>query len=325
MFDSPLFVRTRRVVEDNAWWIIILASSLGGLTFLALSIYPFGEGGLVTRHIKPTDLQALLKSVGTAVLSGGVFAAILKALQFARIFQEELSIVIYDPKFLERRTDIETVWGEVSDILYKRKFPAIKDEIRKEILKTYLPTAVNYYYDRFEQDIEYKLLPESSDYMQVTEIINFTVKSVSKTEEIRLPFSSRILKRTDDKKTAFEVLEIKVNNKPKTVEDQPQDNGTFLEAAFLLDLTGEEEYEIYIKAEKTLCPDVDNHKTFATSKIVNNFELDVRYPDGIDMGFFSMGTPGEFHDRGSSKNRVWKSYKGLIFPQQGYRIALSRK
>ena len=97
MFDSPLFVRTRRVVEDNAWWIIILGSSLGGLTFLALSIHPFGEGGLVTQYIKPTDLQALLKSVGTAVLSGGVFAAILKALQFARIFQEELSIVIYDP------------------------------------------------------------------------------------------------------------------------------------------------------------------------------------------------------------------------------------
>jgi len=329
MFDTlvnnRMVVRGRIVIAEQAWWIIILISSVSGLLFLTLSLIHFGEDFLLTRYIKPEALNRFLNSLGIALLSGGVFASILKALQFSRIFQEELSAVIYDTKFLERRTDIEAVWGEVSDILYKRKFPAIKDEIKKAILKTYFPTEVNFYYDKFEQDIQYELHEGSSEYMKVTEIINFTVKSVSKTEEIKLPYSSTTLTPAGDNKTDYDVLEVKINDDPKKVEVDKKRKDDVLEATFLLEMSGSEEYEVFIKNQRILCPDVDNHKTFASSKIVNNVKVDVRFPDDINMRFFSMGTPGEFKDRGSSEHRILKSYRGLIFPRQGYRILLSRR
>lgn len=158
--------------------------------------------------------------------------------QFARIFQEELSAVIYDSKFLERRADIVAVWGEVSEILYKRKFPAIKDDLKKAILKTYLPTEVNFFYDTFKQDIEYKFLEGSPDHLVVTEIINFTVKSASKSEEIKLPYGSPILKLPADNQTKYELLELKINEKPIEAEVTQNKKETSLESTFSLEMAG---------------------------------------------------------------------------------------
>jgi len=237
--NSPLVLRARRLIAEHAWWVIILGSFAGGLAALALSVYPFSEGGWVTKYVKPDDLRGLLKSVGTAVLSGGVFAAILKALQFSKVFQEELSAVIYEPRFLERRADIEAVWGDVSDILYKRKFPAISDKIKKTILETYFPTKVNYYYDSFYQDVEYKFLDDSPEHMVVTEIINFKVRPVGKTEDVKLNCSSTILKSANDSKTRYELLEVKINGERKTVEYEQENKEEALEASFLLEMRGQ--------------------------------------------------------------------------------------
>ena len=328
--NSRLAIKVRELLARHSWWVIILISLFLGLLALVLSASNlYGEGSWIARYISPANFKELLKSIGIAVLSGGVFAAILKALQFSDVFKEELSLVIYNPQFLEKRTDVEQIWRDVSDIVYKRKFPAISDKIKETILSTYFPTKVNFYYDSFLHDITFEFFEAATDYMLVTEVVKFNVKPVSKTEVIKLPYTTRILKPPKDTKTSYTLLEVKINDDDKTTDLQAKVirniTAANLEAKFWLEMNGKDEYRVYIKHQKILCPDVDNYKTLTTSKFVNDFLVDVRFPREIKMTFFAMGTPKDFKDEGSTETRIWKSYKGLIFPNQGYRIVLSRR
>lgn len=83
-------------------------------------------------------LPSALKGVGVAVLSSGIFAAVLKSIQFSGIFQEELAKVIYSRNYLEKqdRKFLEDIWKLTSKVLYTQKFPRINEKIENHSFKT---------------------------------------------------------------------------------------------------------------------------------------------------------------------------------------------
>lgn len=321
----------------------------------------------------------LLKSFGSAILVGGVFAVVLKSLQFLGIFSEELNKILYDkddllaqkrlrevireeakktfhdalydpeetpparlrqvfreelvssiysPTLLAKQRDIEEIWKMVSKVLYNSKFPEISDQIEETILRTYFPTNINYYYETFAKDVDMRTLADQQDYFTATERYSYTVKSADSSHLV-IPYSAEIMRREGDS-SDYNLLSININGEDKTAELRTQllkftDDPDKLRVKFDIPLQGEREYRIIINQEKIYTPFIDNTDVFSSSKFINNLELDLRHPAQLIMTFFPMGTPQEFNNEVTSKTRIWKTYKGLIFPKQGYRILMFRR
>lgn len=136
-----------------------------GISFLLYSI---------SKHNWLSDeINLSLNKAAFAIFSSGVFAVVLKSIQFTGIFKEEISSVMLTPKFVENRKDLHVLWGNISKALYRQKFPLISEAIQKRILETYFPTKQEYYFKKFNTTINISEI--SSDfvikYTQIDDII----------------------------------------------------------------------------------------------------------------------------------------------------------
>lgn len=325
MADIGLYKRTKKLIADNAWWVTIVSSVIVGLICLAASFANlYSESHRFAQLVPPRNLSELLKSIGTAVLSGGVFAAVLKALQFSGVFKEELTSIIYSNDYLEHRTDIEDIWKKVSRVLYKRKFEEISEELEKTILETYFPTNINFYYSNFKEDIHIGFHDPEKKYIRSEETMSFTVHPIDSAEKCDLPYEVGFVKNSNYPLTDYQLLALKIEGQivPVTVEDKSTDKE--LIKRFEFSLMGREKYRVTIKHTKIFSPEIDNTKSYSAGRFVMNFDLRVDYPAELEMQFYSMGTAKEFVNIDSPGRSLKQVYSGLIFPNQGYRLVMSR-
>ena len=250
-------------------------------------------------------------------------------LRLRQVFRDELVDSVYSPTLLARQRDIEEIWRKVSKVLYQSKFPEISDQIEDTVLQTYFPTNINYYYESVLQDIAFTAHQTDSEYFTVIERYTFTVRSVD-ASEIVIPYRLEILRKDSADPTDYELSRIRINGEDKTSEMNSKLIKSAVEPKLLrvnleILLEGKKEYQVVIEQKKTYGPFLDNTNSFSSSKFINGLELDIRHPPELSMRFFPMGTPRDFSDEVITDSRIWKTYKGLIFPQQGYRILMFRK
>src|SRR5579862_1646732 len=112
-----------------------------GLVFLATGVFVDFDNPKV---------HELFLLIGKSLLAGGVVAAIIKSMQFTGLFKSELTEVIFEPKFLENRKDLQSYWEKVSMELFKNKFPDISAKLLKDISTIYFPTNASVYHDGAE-------------------------------------------------------------------------------------------------------------------------------------------------------------------------------
>jgi len=137
-------------IKNNTFWI---ALSVG--FFLMTVHYTF----MLMVHFFTIDitngsfvfkllLSDFSKTLGNIFLSGGIFAAKLKSLQFTNIFKEEIQKVMEDEETLQNRVDLSQFWGKVTRALYKSKYPEISAKIESYIASKYLPkeNELSFYY-----------------------------------------------------------------------------------------------------------------------------------------------------------------------------------
>lgn len=304
----------------NSFWLLLLLGTIC----------------LVLSHWPPAFLAGatnLLSSTGSAILSGGIFAVILKSIQFLGIFREELAAMIYERRFLEGRKDVENIWREVSRVLYKRKFPEISDEIEKRILEEYFPTKKNCYYDRLIQSIRYEFLDDTKRLVRVEEELMFTVKPAGASEKVEVPYGALISKDVSDTEICYELSAVEIDGDDETAKysalmevAENDEGGRTYRVQFALLLEGKEKYEVKIKHLKICSPDFDNTKVFTVSRFIRTVDLTVTYPAELEIDFFSMGTAKDFESGpGDYRGHLRKMFNELLFPSQGYRLIIRRR
>ncbi|KKX48754.1 hypothetical protein L950_0219440 [Sphingobacterium sp. IITKGP-BTPF85] len=79
----------------------------------------------------------ILQKIGFISLTSGIFAGVLKSIQFTGLFQEELQKIVSGSEFLKNRKDLQDLWKEISKIIYSKKFPEISEELEDTILNSY--------------------------------------------------------------------------------------------------------------------------------------------------------------------------------------------
>ena len=154
------FDKLRIKIYKNLFWILLLI----GVFIIYMSTWGFFN----------TYFKYILEKIGLAVLSSGVFAAVLKSLQFTGIFKKEIEKIVLGTKFIENRNDLPKLWRKVSRSVYNKKFPKISKELENIVLKNYFPTDHAYYYTDFRYTLDIEELTEDN-IIKFTQNVSFEV------------------------------------------------------------------------------------------------------------------------------------------------------
>lgn len=251
---------------------------------------------------------------------------------FLKTQEEKISEIVANtvlkPAFLEQRKDIEEIWKQVTEILYKTRFRDISERIAKKVLDEYFPVGDNFYYDEFREDVEITFCDSAKVFIQSKEKISFAIKPIDETQKVKWGYATSVLKVPIDTTSAVELLKLEVNGVDRKGECRaanPSMDAKCLSLQFDVELAGARKYEVVMEMIRVYDPAVDNVRVFVSSRFVNNPELRIKFPEELNLKFQTVGTRADaYKDKSNFANLIWNVYEDLIFPNQGYRITFSR-
>ncbi|MBB2148815.1 hypothetical protein [Pedobacter gandavensis] len=260
----------------------------------------------------------ILNGLGKAMLAGGVFAFLLKSQQFLGVYKDELTKVIFEPKFLKNREDLPEYWEKVTRELVKDKFPHIHSSIMKDVKDTYLPTSLVAYYDNCVNVIDIELIDADKQLVRVKHKSTFTIIPADVKHAIEHPYWNRIVYQPGCTETSCTINSVKVNNKVIAVKPIQKLENNSLYTKFVIPLKGEKNgYNMEIESTKTYSLKVDNIIGYSNSFIQNNFKVQI-FLNGVKAKFHECGTLKSFETIHNKPTLIEKKYNGLMYKGQGY-------
>lgn len=296
-------------------------------------LYLFGYFYELTLNNEPAiglkireSIPGIVKGIAIAALSSGIFAAILKSIQFSGIFKEEIAKVIYSHEYMSKmdRKALELVWHKVTEVLLNRRFPEIDKQISSIVLEKYLSSNHSYYYKDFQIIFDgLQIINENSkDYVQYKQIVELKL----------IPFENgqfewrNSYEFPSDNNSYRRLIELKVKKAsggdPVDYSENPVTNGEIK-----LELNGSKWYHIRKVEERKIPLNGNECELFATSRVTENLQLDINYNcNNTRIEFVKLGTTEEFETLYSEpkKGILKKKYEGLILPFQGYCLFLTK-
>jgi len=111
-----------------------------GLLLMALGTFlPSSPGSLWDKML------SLLLSFGSALIGGGVFAALLKSAQFTELFQKHIFDVFHNPHKLKNLVSIEERWGALTEALLNDVLPTHKGLARANLKEQFFDNELEYH------------------------------------------------------------------------------------------------------------------------------------------------------------------------------------
>ena len=286
-----------------------------------------------------SDYDSFYIATGQAVLAGGVFAVILKSFQYIGVFKEELEKIIYTEEFLTVRNDLEQLWKKVSTAIYQKKFPKLSKHLHGTIMKEYLPTNQDYYYDDYRYSGKVDWFDAEKTTLELVEQVKVNIVPASPDTTIVYEFIHTAIKGEGASETMLELEKLKINDKDYSSDDilkieyfKDEQGSDCVRHSFLVELTGCDVYKVTRVLKKKVSLALDPYARVAGSKFVLNSQVKVSaVPDDIKVQFISLGTTADYKDAGlhpdyqdKTRCQVDKRFKGLLFPRQGYVLYYSR-
>ncbi len=268
--------------------------------------------------------EKYLTTLGGSVLASGIFALILKSVQFLGVFKEELNTIIFYTKFLKNRIDLPIFWEKVTKELVKDRFPHIHGGIMNDVKDTYLPTSTVHYYDNCVNIIEIKLIELERKIISVRQKSSFTIIPSENNQKFAHPYWNRIICPPHCPFTDSVINSLKINGVEKNgsfkINKNKSDGSLITE--FEVPLSGEKNgYRMEIDVTKTYSLIEDNIISYTNRYIQNNFKVQI-FLEGVKIKFHECGTLGNFKTIHNRPEFIEKVYTGLIYKRQGYIIYL---
>lgn len=260
------------------------------------------------------------------MIIGVVVGYVSNAAQFLGIFKKELQDIIYGKEFLKVRKDITSLWETVTKEMFNAKFPAINKELLANIQKTYLPMNNLIYYNDYNTTVSVEWANKERNIIKVKHDISFDLIAES-TKKIEFPLKSWVdVEGLDTNDYSVAVSEYMVNEKPakvlKTVDEVKKGVHYFEQ---IIELKDSEKYEISKVMEKKYSLEKDFTIGFRASYLINELTIIFNCPEDLKFAFYSCGTIGEFKTLSENRTGFTRKYKGLLFKNQGYIIALNKQ
>jgi len=300
---SKLKAKAAQSLSDGLPWLLLI----GAVLVYALVTFLIDD----TVKIKP-----FLQGIASSILGGGVFAVILKTIQFWGVFKEELIKLLFEAKYLENRVDLPEYWTKVTMVLFKDKFPKINKQITNDVKETYLPTSSVQYYDNNKHYITIKLIDPEEEIVEVEQTSKFTIIPVDQ-KEFKHKFKNTIVCGTKDRIEKFELLKFKVNDKDTVPEKCTEQTENRLITTYDVTLKDKSGYTIEMVVRKQYSLKYDRIVGQINSYIRNNYSVTFHLT-GVNANFLEVGTLKTFQTNTSNESFIVKEYNGIIYPKQGY-------
>jgi hypothetical protein len=261
--------------------------------------------------------KELLKSIGNAILVGGVFAVLLKSIQFMGVFKEELTKLIYEPKTLENRIDLPEMWEKMSTVLFRNKFPKISDKVLKDVKDRYFPTSEVSYYENCEHEIGIRIKNKDTRTLLIT--YNVSLDVVCEKSDSKTKYEFGYSKKHND----YKLLKLKVNGIDQML---PKANSRIMSneefERYEIPLKGKERHKIELNFERSLCLDLETYHLFIAKKMFHKLKVQIHHDSDVKVELKKMGTITDYNKKKDKEQ--FKEYicEGIIYPEQGYLIDL---
>lgn len=289
--------------------------------FIVLTII-FGIGLLFWGIEQNTDstFGKILYTLGSLSLSGGIFAGVAKSAQFTDIYKKIFREIIFGEEHLEKREDLETIWGNVTRTLSKKKFSKISDELHNNIKKYFLPMDHDYYYENFNIDIIIEYDEANPDYVIIKEVTNFNIVCEEEKLKIKNKFCCMIkIDMVNKDETTYELKKIEISGNSDVKQTKKIDKN-FLIFEYEKELSGRKIYNVKREDEKRFNIKFNPIKSQIAVWVYKNLKLDITYPKDLDIELKGMGLLNELsiEDKNNKLlNRKVVEYKGLISLSNG--------
>lgn len=99
----------RGKIYNNLFWILLFA----GIFIIYMSTWD---------KVFNIYFLGILEKIGLSVLSSGVFASVLKSIQFTGIFKKEIEKIVLGTKFIENRNDLPQLWKKFQKVFMIKSF-----------------------------------------------------------------------------------------------------------------------------------------------------------------------------------------------------------
>lgn len=295
----------RWLFSNMVWVLLVIALLLMLITYLDL--------------VKNPKLIDIVEKASLAILSSGIFAAVLKSIQFTGLFKEEIEKVMLGTDFVKNRRDLPELWKTISQTIYKRKFPNISESIENRILKTYFPTNEDYYYEDYIVTVN---IEEISDSFQIsyTQTCKYSVVLNKDVNEIELSLEASISQEEDSEGIINELEFFRIDGKDAKIEEDQSTKDNPKVSKYLIPIKGNGPFQIHSKYKRRYSLKNENYKLFRMKRFTKNMDVVISYPENVCVSFFNIGLVNKFQPQHVEvKNQIYRSHKGdIILPHQGF-------
>lgn len=309
---------------------------VGILLFISALLLYLSKAGFFIQ-----DVEHFLNKMGFAVLSSGVFAAVLKSLQFTGIFKNALEEIILGTDFIENRSEKNqhALWKTTSKAIYKKKFPELSNFIEERILTSYLPIKQDYYYRDYVATINITEINDNFDicYYQTTKFEVVLDENCNEAEVI-----TRLVVNENEEEQGFENdwLFYKVNgvdyardsnnnqnNEGETNYETFTNGNKVITKVKLVSKNGNKVFKLHRKVKRQYSLKDENYKLVRMSTFTKGVDVVISFPDNVGVSFFNIGNVHFFEpEHVDLKNRISRSHKNdVILPYQGFGMSFELK
>lgn len=314
-------------IYANMVWLLIVFSAL---LFILSRINVF-----------VADANDLLEKASFTILSSGVFAAVLKSLQFTGIFKNVIEEIMLGTDFIENRSESnqQGLWKATSKAIYKKKFPELSNLIEDRILESYLPTQQDFYYRDYITTINISEITDDFEvcYIQTTKFDVVLDENLNEAELISSLVINEIeeeegfinemmfykvdgidlIKKKDDEDNS----EKEKDNDEKTVGVEIIEEGNKVITKVKLESkNGKKVFKIHRRVKRKYSLKNENYKLVRMGTFTKGIDVVISFPKDVSVSFFNIGNVNFFEAEHSDiECQISRSHRNdVILPYQGF-------
>lgn len=286
--------------------------------------------------------QEIMKSLGVALVTGGVISGTIQALRFFDFFKRQLEEILSGEGFLKKRGDLRDVWSKVSRALWTRKFPdSISQGLENIICDYYFPQNFPYYTVKFDSRIDMELVNKT--HIKTTEVTIHHIRTHTN-EMIKGQFTSQVNRSGAGDGSIICLQSFKVNGVELVTEPTITDKKFKCAEPFHLDYYVEKnnneitasgkfrykgctEYRIERRFETTFPLKFNPVQIWRASHIFQDITVEINHPPQLVLMFQGVGTIEEFDvlPVTNTKTCLRRLYKSVLLPYQGYVVTFIKQ
>lgn len=271
--------------------------------------------------------QEICKWISNILIVSVIIGFISSYFQYKGIYQKNLFDVIYGKEFLKKRNDIDSIWSNVSEVLFKSRFPEISDKIF-DVIKRYYIEGKEYYYSDYVITLVISWDDREAGIISIDERVGFRLVKEDVGEVILqndYTYENKEINGKNIKITNYDIVSYCVNGECQMSECSKVQSDKLIQMELLL--KGCSNYDISRHVKCTQNINYDCNLGFRAKTIINNLRLEVvnKIWEEYEINFMPRGVLENYKIREITSDYSIYEYNNLLLTKQGFILTFIKR